>query len=56
MKDIFSKIINFIKDLFSNDIDIHIQNDKSRLNEVKKNKNCNINIVNNGVEKSDEQK
>lgn len=36
MKDIFIKIINFIKDLFSNNIDIRIQNDKSKLNEVKK--------------------
>lgn len=56
MENIFSKIINFIKVLFSNNIDIRTENDKSKLNEVKKNKNCNISIVNNGVEKNNEQK
>lgn len=54
MKELFSKIISFIKGICSNDI--NIQNDKSKLNDIKKNKNCNINIINNGVERHNEQK
>ncbi len=51
MKNLFEKIINFIKLLFNNTSNVIINNDK--VNNVKNNKKCNINIENNGVTKNE---
>jgi len=46
MKEIFKKIISFLKSIFSNDIETKIDN-HSKYN-INRNKNCDISITENG--------
>lgn len=51
MKEIIKKVFSFIKSLFNNDFKTNINNNK--VNDIKKNRNCNINIINNGAIEND---
>ena len=51
MKEIIKKVFGFIKSLFNNDFKTNINNNK--VNDIKKNSNSNINIINNGAIEND---
>lgn len=45
---IIQTIISFLKQLFQTDINVDIKKENNRVNEIKRNKNCSINIDNGG--------